>query len=793
MPSKQTISLCLVVKNEELFIGECLESVRSVADEMIVVDTGSGDRTIDIARAAGAQVFEEAWPGDLGRAHDLPLAHATGDWVLMLDGDEALDLARGPELKKMVQEAAADGFHFTVRNYRFQPGYQHRPVGPSGPQVHGARSWTPSGAIRLFRNRPEFRYEGRLHQTVLDSMKRAGATVAATTTPIHHYGFLRSDREKSRLYTALAAQHSEDRPGDARAMLELGMVHVSAQKFDLALAVLEKAYALENRSESSFFIGIALLGKGLLQEGVSAFHRALAERDSLRFFVDEADIWQYLGQAYMDLGNATEAEKAFRSCLQSRPDSPEAEGRLAATLASLGRLEEAAATAKRLTERYPGLAISWESSGYHALLAGQTDLAIEDFSRAIDIEPGRWSSQFNLALAWARKGDVRRTHVVLGRAHQTDREGRLHGLIGVEPSSFAHANDSLRVGPQGVMSFIPHLSGGAAFVVCELARALAPIHPQIVATLDAGSFTGEAHREELASLGVKVAVVRNGEEMAMLLAKAEPGVVVHHWWPNPIVDTLKRNAGERLVLRSASPLPMPPGYDRYVTLSRFQEQYQKHIPQDIRERIPNGVDLERFGKAAPIEEFWNVFDRSSESRVRIAMISRLDPDKFVRRLLDYLAPLQDLPAVVAIAGRGARRWEIEPELARRDMSRWIRFLGPIPQQQVPGFLTASDIALHLTETHQESHSLSVLQMMAAGLPVVAQPRGCLPEMIDNGETGRLASSELEIAAALRQLTQDPSLRARFGNAARLKVQSYSSSIFGQKWRRLVAAMISGEF
>ena len=90
-----SISLCLVVKNEELFLRECLASARPFVDEMIVVDTGSTDRSITIAREMGARVFEEPWPGNLAKAHDLPTRHARGDWILSLDGDEALDPESG--------------------------------------------------------------------------------------------------------------------------------------------------------------------------------------------------------------------------------------------------------------------------------------------------------------------------------------------------------------------------------------------------------------------------------------------------------------------------------------------------------------------------------------------------------------------------------------------------------------------------------------------------------------------------------------------------------------------------
>jgi glycosyltransferase involved in cell wall biosynthesis/Tfp pilus assembly protein PilF len=799
--STPSISLCLVVKNEELFLRECLESVRPYVDEIVVVDTGSGDRTPAIARELGARVYLEPWPGDLARAHDLPLAHATADWVLTLDGDEALDPAGGAELRALVERAAFDGFIFTVRNYRYTPAHQHRPVDSHDPLVHGARSWSPSHNVRLFRNRPEFRHEGRVHQTVLHAMTRAGATVSTTTIPIHHYGYLRSDRAKSPLYTELAEQQVRDHPGDPKAHLELGLVHLADRRWDAALAGFEHAYALGTQAESSALAGIALHAKQEPRDAVVALLRAAATAASLRF-LDEADIWQALGQAYTDLDDDRAAEDSLRRCLRLRPDSPDADGELAALCARNGRLEEAAAIARRLVERYPGLAMSWEVSGYRALCAGAAADAIADFRRALDVEPERPSSLVDLAIAHARHGDDSTAETLLAQAIATDREGRLAAGLGLtRPLGALQASlptrsrpgDGPELGDRGVMTFIPHLSGGAAFVACELARALAPEHPQIVATFDPGEITGEAHHEALAALGVPVVTVKSAEEMAALQARARPGVVVHHWWHNPVIDALERRGSERLVLRSASPLPMPLGYDRYVTLSAFQEQYQGHIPAAQRERIPNGVDLARVAAAAPREDLWSGFATGGprgQRPVRIAMLSRLDPDKFVRRLPDYLEPLGDLPIAVAVAGRGGRRWEIEPDLKQRGLAGRVRFLGAIPQRAVAEFLAGADIGLHLTETHQESHSLSVLQMMAAGLPVVAQPRGCLPEMIETGRSGFLALGEREVAAALRLLVEDASLRHRFGAAARVEAELYGADRFAERWRRLIADLLS---
>ena len=90
---KPRLSVCMIVKNEERFLGQCLASVKDIADELIVIDTGSTDRTVEIAREHGAQVGYFEWCNDFAAARNASIAPATGDWILFLDADEELSSA----------------------------------------------------------------------------------------------------------------------------------------------------------------------------------------------------------------------------------------------------------------------------------------------------------------------------------------------------------------------------------------------------------------------------------------------------------------------------------------------------------------------------------------------------------------------------------------------------------------------------------------------------------------------------------------------------------------------------
>src|SRR3990167_6711291 len=95
-----TISLCMIVKNEERYLDQCLNSVKDLADEIIIVDTGSTDRTKEIAKKFNAKIFDFKWTDDFSAARNESIKHATKDWILVLDADEVLD----EEGKKMIRE-----------------------------------------------------------------------------------------------------------------------------------------------------------------------------------------------------------------------------------------------------------------------------------------------------------------------------------------------------------------------------------------------------------------------------------------------------------------------------------------------------------------------------------------------------------------------------------------------------------------------------------------------------------------------------------------------------------------
>lgn len=170
------LSVCMIVKNEAELLGRCLASVSAAADQIIVVDTGSTDATCDVARKFGAQVYESPWRDDFSFSRNVSLDHATGKWILWLDADDVVPEASIARLVELRGREADRVYGFIVRNER---------PGNTGSEFTQAR---------MFPNRPELRFERRIHEQIMPSALRAGLSLELCDVVIEHHGYADPDQ-----------------------------------------------------------------------------------------------------------------------------------------------------------------------------------------------------------------------------------------------------------------------------------------------------------------------------------------------------------------------------------------------------------------------------------------------------------------------------------------------------------------------------------------------------------------------------------------------------------------------
>jgi tetratricopeptide (TPR) repeat protein len=227
----QTLSLCMIVKDEEGMLGQCLEAVRDVVDEIVVVDTGSTDRTVEIAEEHGARVLHHAWTGDFAEARNVSFDAATCDWILYLDADEVLVDGDGPRLRALTGHVWREALYLSETN--------HTGRLDDGTSVN-------HNALRLFRNRPEYRFTGRIHEQIAHTLPGYLAErFEPTTVRIEHYGYLgevREAKDKSRRNLELLEQQVADGVDTPFLHFNLGSEHSALDDNEAALAAFERAW-----------------------------------------------------------------------------------------------------------------------------------------------------------------------------------------------------------------------------------------------------------------------------------------------------------------------------------------------------------------------------------------------------------------------------------------------------------------------------------------------------------------------------------------------------------------------
>ena len=358
------LSLAMLARDEADRIEASLTSVAGFVDEMVVLDTGSRDETVAIARRCGAVVHRIDWPGDFAPARNRCLELVNGDWVLVLDADERLRPEAIPPLRALI--AQPDLLVVTLLR-----------------QELGAAQSPYSSVSRLFRRHPAIRWSGHYHAMVDDS-------VAALLTAEPHwriaqcpepallhtgYGaaFLADGSKARRLRQAMEAA-LEEQPGDPYACAKLGALLVQEGDRPAGMALLER--------------GLAACPAGADPERYELLlHLAIAQGPDRPL------------QAIALYRKALTLPLDPRLTLAARLN-------LAGLLLEAGELEDAAALCRQATAAAPAIAQGWSQLGLVERRRGAIAAAIEAYRRALALDPRQAATQQNLAVALLLGGDI---------------------------------------------------------------------------------------------------------------------------------------------------------------------------------------------------------------------------------------------------------------------------------------------------------------------------------------------------------------------------------------------------
>jgi glycosyltransferase involved in cell wall biosynthesis len=294
----------MIVKNEEEDIGRALNSVRPVVDEMIVVDTGSTDRTKEIARSLGAKVYDFRWNDSFAEARNFSISKATGKWILVLDADEVISAQDHEKLKELVHPTSsplAKGGQRGVTAYSFVTRTYVTDLNTTGWTANDGQykdeeagtGWFPGEKVRMFPNDSRVRFDFPLHERIEPSLIKAGIKIEKCDIPVHHYGnFLEKEKADSKadLYYELGKKKIEEKgKSNFMAYYELALQGAELGKYDETLEFLKKAIALKpdfGRLYQS--MGNAYYNLGRYGEALSSYRKAFEldhnSRDSLLMY-----------------------------------------------------------------------------------------------------------------------------------------------------------------------------------------------------------------------------------------------------------------------------------------------------------------------------------------------------------------------------------------------------------------------------------------------------------------------------------------------------------------------------
>ena len=374
--NKGTLSLCMIVKDEEKHLARCLLSAGPAVDEMIVVDTGSTDRTMDIAKAYGAKVFEFPWTNDFSEARNCSLSHATGDWILVLDADEVISPLDYAEFEKIVKNRQSRSVAYTMitRNYTYEvtsKGWTANDRKYLGEEA--GTGWFPSAKVRLFVNDKRIRFQNPVHEFVEASLREAGIETKLSAIPVHHYGRFDKDkiREKGKKYFLLGKKKIEEMKGDFNAMKELATQASELGEFETAVELWKEAIKIDQTQADAFLnIGYAYLKLEQYQEALEASRRATELDPSMK----EATL-NYAGSEFL-IGDVGKAISLVKELLQKQPDYPPATLLLATAYYVEGEKEKGLALFENLRKRGFNWTDFVDEQARGAISLGKVDQAI---------------------------------------------------------------------------------------------------------------------------------------------------------------------------------------------------------------------------------------------------------------------------------------------------------------------------------------------------------------------------------------------------------------------------------
>jgi glycosyltransferase involved in cell wall biosynthesis len=304
-----SVSLCMIVRDEEAALADCLASVADLVQQILVVDTGSQDGTRDVAAGSGAEVIDFAWVDDFAAARNAGLEHARGQWIFWLDADERLDERNRDHLRNLIAGLKDANAAYLMQQLSLE--------------VDGTPASLTVPQVRLFRNHPQIRWRYRVHEQILLAVREQGGTVRPTDVVIHHHGYANpaAKRQKLRRNLRLLELDESDHSDDPVIGYHLGLAYLQLGQHAQALDRLRRSLQRTPPGYSHRPRLYALLARCHQQLGQPREATAVC-RDGLRQYPRQGELLDLQGLLYQEQGNLAAAQACWQQLLHARQDDP---------------------------------------------------------------------------------------------------------------------------------------------------------------------------------------------------------------------------------------------------------------------------------------------------------------------------------------------------------------------------------------------------------------------------------------------------------------------------------------
>lgn len=373
------LSLCMIVRNEAENLPQCLESVRSLVDEQIILDTGSTDDTVAIAQSLGATVAHFPWNGNFSDARNEALRYVTQDWVLVLDADETLV----EEAVPLIQQAIQAEDVLVVNLLRHEVGATQSPY---------------SLVSRLFRRHPDIHFNRPYHALIDDSvlalMQREPQwkVVDLPGVAVRHVGYepvAIAQQDKAARARAAMEGYLAQHPDDVYGCSKLGALYVQEGDIEKGIQLLKQGLQIQEKQSSPnpmlsyelhYHLGIALSRQDNPELALSHYRVALkqpiGDRLKLGALIN-------IGTIFKQAGQLDQARQCYQRCVDSVPDFALGHFNLGTTLRAMGKPKEAIAHYHRAIELEPNHAEVHQNLGVALLKLGRVRESLESFRQAV--------------------------------------------------------------------------------------------------------------------------------------------------------------------------------------------------------------------------------------------------------------------------------------------------------------------------------------------------------------------------------------------------------------------------